>query len=361
MPAGIARERLQGLIFAGAAAGLIAHALLVAAFLAVGALALAIASIGSVLLFAACMQLARTGREHFATTLIQVGVLAHASLAVWYLGWDSGFHYYVFCLIPPVIAMPGRTAWRVLCLAISAGGYVALEAVAAGMSPVLSLEPERLDSFRSFNIGVSLAILSYLVLALRGAIIRAEHRLTDIATTDLLSGLFTRRHGLYLINREMARCARTGAPLAFVLADIDDFKQVNDRHGHEIGDHLVAAIGRRLDAGVRKEDMVARWGGDEFLMILPGLDGPSARATAERVQQSVARDPVHVDDLELRVGMTCGVTEYSPGDTVEDCVRAADAALYDGKRMGRNQVVLATPMRPRQPKPAQDPSSELAD
>lgn len=84
-----------------------------------------------------------------------------------------------------------------------------------------------------------------------------------------------------------------------------------------------------------------RWGGDEFLLILPGQDITSAHATAERVQNSVVKDPVTVDELQLDVGMSCGVAQYSVGDTVEMVLRAADAALYEGKRRGRSQVVAA--------------------
>lgn len=342
MAVDIADQRLRKLIFGGSIAGLIAHVIFLAAFYAIGAHELVIFNVGSVLLFGFCAYLAQHGRERLAMTFAQVDVLVHSGVAVLYLGWDSGFHYYVFCLIPPLIALPGGPAFRrMLFLAVCAVVYLAFDRASGMLTPAMSLDPEVLYRFRAFNIVGSLAILGYLVLSLRALFMRAEMRLTNIATTDLLSGLYTRRHGLTLIHREMDRAAKGGASLAFVLADIDDFKQVNDRHGHEVGDHLVAAIGKRMRAAIRQGDMVVRWGGDEFLLILPGQDIASAYATAERVQRSVAADPVSVDALQIKVGMSCGVVEYSVGDTVESCVRAADAALYEGKRRGRDQVVAA--------------------
>lgn len=342
MAVDIADQRFRKLILGGSIVGLVAHAIFLAAFYTIGASELVVFNVGSVLLFGFCIYLAQHGREYLAMTFAQVDVLVHSGVAVMYLGWDSGFHYYVFCLIPPLIALPGGPAFRrLLFLAVCGALYLGFDMASGMLTPAMSLDPEVLHRFRAFNILASLAILGYLVLLLRALFMSAEMRLTNIATTDLLSGLYTRRHGMTLIHSEMERAAKSDTPLAFVLADIDDFKRVNDRHGHEVGDHLVAAIGKRMRAAIRREDMVVRWGGDEFLLILPGQDIASACVTAERVQHSVASNPVSVDALQLEVGMTCGVAQYSVGDTVESCVRAADAALYEGKRRGRHQVVAA--------------------
>ncbi len=342
MPVDIADQRLHKLLFGGSVAGVIAHAIFLAAFYVIGAHELVLFNVGIVLLFGFCAYLAQRGRAHLAMMFAQAGVLAHAGIAVLYLGWDSGFHYYIFCLIPPLIALPGGPAFRrLLFLTVCAGLYLVFDLASGMVTPAMQLDPQVLARFRALNIVGSLAILGYLVLSLRELFMRAEMRLTDIATTDLLSGLYTRRHGLVLIHREMERAAKAGASLAFVLADIDDFKRVNDRYGHEVGDHLVAALGKRMRSAIRRENMVVRWGGDEFLLILPGQDITSAHATAERVQNSVVKDPVTVDELQLDVGMSCGVAQYSVGDTVETVLRGADAALYEGKRRGRNQVVAA--------------------
>ncbi len=344
----IAQDRFRKLILGGAIAGLAAHVIFLVVVAFLGAELLAWFDAAGIVLYAVCVELARRDVQRLAAMVIQTEVLVHSALAVGVLGWDSGFQYYIFCLIPLTIILPrGSTARGVAFLVLCALLYVGLNLGARVMTPLHQVDAEALGALRAFNIAGTFAILSYLVLMLRRAIITVEGRLTDIANTDLLSGLFTRRHGLHLVEREMEHAERNGTPLAFALADIDGFKQVNDRHGHELGDHVVAAIGQRMRAGVRKDDMVARWGGDEFLLILPGVDGASARATAERVQQSVSTDPIRVSDLEIRVGMSFGITEYSPGETVEACIRAADAALYEGKRMGRGKVVLGTSGEPK--------------
>lgn len=334
--------RYRALILRGSAAGLIAHASFLVAFIALGARALAWFNVGSIALFAGCMWLARRRRERLATSLIQLEVLSHAALAVWYLGWDSGFHYYVFCLVPLAVGLPaGGTAPRVLFLAFCTATYLALDFSGALVAPIMELGPETLRAIRAFNVVGAMAILGYLLLWFRLAIVHAEDQLASIARTDLLSGLHTRRHGVELVTREFERASRSGRALSLMLADIDNFKPINDRYGHNVGDQVIAAASERLRAGVRKADMVARWGGEEFLVILPESDGLAARAVVERVQKSISAVPIRVGDLDIHVTMTCGVAEYVHGESVDHCMQRVDAALYEGKRRGRNQVVVA--------------------
>ncbi len=154
------------------------------------------------------------------------------------------------------------------------------------------------------------------------------------STTDPLTGLYNRRGAESAAARERARADRTGAALSLAMFDIDHFKRVNDTHGHAAGDAVLRMVARELTALARLTDVVARWGGEEFVAILPGgADG--ARAYAERTRAAVAA-------LELVVGsltISAGVTELAPGEPFEVGLMRADARLYEAKRAGRNRVV----------------------
>ncbi|MEX0606553.1 MAG: hypothetical protein WD138_00835, partial [Halofilum sp. (in: g-proteobacteria)] len=145
MPADIAEERFRKLILGGAVAGLLAHVIFLAVVALIGSMALVVFNVGSVVLYAVCVELVRRHAQRVAATLIQTEVLAHASLAVWVLGWDSGFHYYIFCLIPLTIILPrGSTARGVAFLALCAILYVGLYLSSRVMTPLHLIDAEAL-------------------------------------------------------------------------------------------------------------------------------------------------------------------------------------------------------------------------
>jgi diguanylate cyclase (GGDEF)-like protein len=125
-----------------------------------------------------------------------------------------------------------------------------------------------------------------------------------------------------------------------VLSDIDHFKRFNDTHGHACGDHVLREAAGTLRATVREQDMLARWGGEEFIMLLPETDAPSAALTADRSREAVAATSYAHEGQALHVSMTFGVSEFRSGMSLEECVRDADRALYEGKAAGRNRVTV---------------------
>jgi diguanylate cyclase (GGDEF)-like protein len=164
------------------------------------------------------------------------------------------------------------------------------------------------------------------------------------AEVDALTGAYNRRALDRYLEREFAAAAGAGTPLSVVMGDVDFFKAVNDRHGHDAGDRVLAAVAEVLRTSVRPRDLVARWGGEEFLVVLPGTAAPGARIVGERLRERIAALEVAASsDSTLRVTMSFGhATAPAPQlPTVADLVRAADAALYRAKREGRNRVVAA--------------------
>jgi diguanylate cyclase (GGDEF)-like protein len=168
-----------------------------------------------------------------------------------------------------------------------------------------------------------------------------QARLREQAVRDALTGLFNRRYLTETLQRELARCAREARPLSVVMLDVDHFKALNDASGHEAGDRVLQALSGLLAEQVRQEDVACRFGGEEFVIVLPGASAADAAARAEAWREAVLRLQVPHQDATLSVTVSMGVAERGAGAHADDLLRRADQALYEAKRGGRNRVVAA--------------------
>ena len=166
---------------------------------------------------------------------------------------------------------------------------------------------------------------------------------SGLASTDPLTGLYNRRFFLESLQREMERSRRDGRPLAAVMLDLDGFKAVNDRHGHTVGDAALMHIGRALQSAARAGDVTARFGGDEFVALLPNCDAASLEGVMERIRRHIAElaPPRAGDGEALHVTVSAGGALLRGDDTVDSLMQRADLALFEAKNNGRNQVRLA--------------------
>jgi diguanylate cyclase (GGDEF)-like protein len=173
----------------------------------------------------------------------------------------------------------------------------------------------------------------------------AERRgleLERLARTDVLTGLANRRQAQEFLTRESRRADRHGYSLSVALLDIDHFKSVNDRFGHPVGDRVLAQAGRQLRRSLRDEDLVARWGGEEFLVVLPHVPLASALICTERLRHCVARPAERGEPLEQGVvTLSAGVAELQRGEAWHELIDRADRALYRAKAEGRDRAVAA--------------------
>jgi diguanylate cyclase (GGDEF)-like protein len=151
--------------------------------------------------------------------------------------------------------------------------------------------------------------------------------------------------------QEIARSAREGNPLAVMMGDLDHFKNVNDTHGHMAGDAVLQEVARRFRSSVRRYDKIVRYGGEEFLFVLPGCDEAMAAQIAERMRATVEKAPVDTSEGLIRVTISIGVATAAPDGEVDPqaLISAADAALYRAKQGGRNRVEIAAPGESRKP------------
>ncbi len=183
------------------------------------------------------------------------------------------------------------------------------------------------------------------LLELQQDLLDAQVRLTRMATHDSLTGLWNHQAILDVLEREFARHRREGRPLAAAMADVDHFKRVNDTWGHPVGDAVLAQIGERAVGAVRPYDSVGRYGGEEFMLVLPGCDSETGRNVAERVRLAVSRRVLGSGAGPVSVTLSIGVaaTDAVEASCGADLVSAADAALYRAKQQGRNLSVCAEP------------------
>ena len=178
------------------------------------------------------------------------------------------------------------------------------------------------------------------ILELQEELVSAREAMRHAATHDSLTGLMNRGEILGMLERELERARRERVPVGVILGDIDHFKNVNDTLGHLFGDEALREIGRRLQSQLRVYDGVGRYGGEEFLMVLPNCDLTNALLRANEVREVVASTPVLCSGVERSITMSMGVTvSNSIGkNEVEELLNRADAALYKAKDNGRNRI-----------------------
>jgi diguanylate cyclase (GGDEF)-like protein len=151
-----------------------------------------------------------------------------------------------------------------------------------------------------------------------------------------LTDLHNRRAFINLTEQEMARARRNGQPISILMVDIDHFKHINDQYGHALGDLVLKDIASLLRSTLREQDLLCRWGGEEFVMLLSDTDLDEALTVAERARQSIEQAIIEIQGASLHITVTIGVARV--GDDLDQAVDAADQAMYEGKRAGRNRV-----------------------
>jgi len=163
------------------------------------------------------------------------------------------------------------------------------------------------------------------------------------AITDKLTGVYNNGYFQHYLKNELKRADRHHHPVSLLMLDIDNFKLVNDRHGHLAGDKLLKEVAAKLNQSIREIDVLARFGGDEFAIILPYTQKENAAALAERIRLAIEKCTVAVNDqTSITLSMSIGVADYAPGvDTAHDVIQKADKALYTAKLNGKNQVCSA--------------------
>lgn len=222
----------------------------------------------------------------------------------------------------------------------------ALAKVLAGTDTIQTLDLDTDGKQQHFNLQIFPLISdkersgTAVILADNTAQVRLVHELRQSAETDSLTGVANRRRFLAAFDRECARASRHREPLSVALVDLDDFKSINDRMGHLAGDEVLRTVANRILQSLRASDLLSRYGGDEFAILLPRTKLKGAIEVAERVRKSIAATPLEVDNQRIPFSISIGVATHPAAQKAdrEQLLNRADMALYDAKAQGRNRV-----------------------
>jgi diguanylate cyclase (GGDEF)-like protein len=240
---------------------------------------------------------------------------------------------------PRYVALPGRKR--------APGALLAVPLRSKGRAlGVMNLSRPRTDSFSAQEIRLAEAIGSQAALSIAGA--RLYQQTLELSFTDSLTGVPNRRQLFLRLEQEFSRSVRFGDPLTLMMLDLDRFKQINDQHGHTVGDGVLRGVATLLRRNVRKVDVVARYGGEEFCVVLPRVGKQEAMDVADKLRRSVAAGamPGPEGGQPLHVTISVGVAALGvDAEDVTTLVEKADAALYEAKRLGRDRVAMAAPIQ----------------
>ncbi|MGV6393961.1 GGDEF domain-containing protein [Pseudomonas caspiana] len=291
----------------------------------------------SIVAYVFCLKAIRAGRYSFAGVLMSGEIILHALLATWVLGWNSNFHFYLYCLMP-IIAFSFqdrrklRISLNLTIITVVVWAYVMRERMGLNSGVAAPL----LEVFGIVNVLTATALLVHGT-ALSVRFNRSmQLNLFHTASRDSLTNLYTRRR----ITEGVRQLGGSGTA-ALILLDIDHFKQINDRLGHDRGDVILQRVAKAISSHVRAADVASRWGGEEFLVLMPDTHAQAAYPVAERILKGIRESAGKTERSPFTVTATLAVAQIRQGESFESALSRVDQALYQGKQQGRDQVVLA--------------------
>jgi diguanylate cyclase (GGDEF)-like protein len=258
--------------------------------------------------------------------------ITFATLLIVLTGREASPFFFVFPLIVGGAALVVSPPVTLALAAVASLGY--LIALTAG-----AIEPLAPTTIATVSINLTaLILLAYVAMVIAREQRRARDAAIRLSTVDPLTGLYNRTFFFAAVDREIARSARSGRGFCLLMMDLDELKAVNDRHGHFIGDRVLRGVGDVIAEGVRRIDIAARYGGDEFVVLLPETEVTGAYVLAEKIRLGVA--DLTVPGTEVRSSMSVGVVSFpDDGRTSDELMISADQAMYSSKHAGKNRVM----------------------
>ena len=258
--------------------------------------------------------------------------ITFATLLVMFTGRESSPFFFIFPMIVAGAALVVSARVTVALAGAASLGYVA--ALTLG-------SPQAIDAIGVATVGVNLTaliLLAYVAMVIAREQRRARDAAIRLSTVDPLTALFNRTFFFAAVDREIARSTRSGRGFCLLMMDLDELKAINDRQGHFIGDRVLRAVGEVIRDGVRRIDIAARYGGDEFVVLLPETEASGAYVVAEKIRLGAAE--LAVPGTDMKTSLSVGVVSYpDDGRTSDELMISADRAMYASKRSGKNRVM----------------------
>jgi len=315
------------------------NAFWVVLFFSLGSTSLALLSVTSVGMYWACYWLIEARKNRPAVFLWWTEVLGHVIVATLLLGWNSGYYLYLFLCIPGLLASASRKqAGRGVLLVVLL--FFVLHFASVRIGPIEPLPHFETMVVTWLNYLIIFVVLYSMTAVYREKVRRAEEKMHEKAMTDSLTGVSNRVHFHIRATTEVARARRESQPICLLLIDVDHFKRVNDRYGHETGDTVLRQVAKVMQAGLREIDVLARWGGEEFLIMLPGSSLERSAEISKRLRDAIAAQRFEAGAEAISVTISVGVAILGNKEDMNAAIGRADKALYSSKASGRNRVTI---------------------
>jgi len=258
--------------------------------------------------------------------------ITFATLLVMFTGREASPFFFVFPMIVAGAALVVSARVTVALAAAASLGYLAA---------LLLGSPTGLSPIGAATVGINLTaliLLAYVAMVIAREQRRAKDAAIRLSTVDPLTSLFNRTFFFAAVEREIARSARSGRGFCLLMMDLDELKAINDEKGHFVGDRVLRSVGDVIREGVRRIDIAARYGGDEFVVLLPETESSGAYVVAEKIRMGVAE--LDVPGTDMKTSLSVGVVSYpDDGRTSDELMISADQAMYASKRSGKNRVM----------------------
>lgn len=267
---------------------------------------------------------------------LRLRVIFHSG---WYALVDT---YAAILLMRTAQSQIMRFRWIVAVVLIAYAAFLWIRIGYAVVSPALTTSFTQ-DPFQAATFLLAMVFGFAIAIALALMMFREKQlELLHLARTDPLTGVLNRLSMDDAVARSVGAARRDESALGVVILDIDHFKEINDQYGHQAGDRVLKEVAGRIREVIRDNDQAFRYGGEEFMILLPGMGTKTLENVADRLLKTIARGAVDVDGQSISIGASIGGTEfYFADESWEDCLKRADDAMYRAKREGRNRIVLA--------------------
>lgn len=273
------------------------------------------------------------GRARMA--LEAIGAIGFLTALLIVTGGHNSPYFFGYILMLGAGALWASGLGPLLLAIVTSAAYIAAVLLVAGPTDLPPADVGRV----AFNL-VALALVTYVASVIGREQRRAREEALRLSRYDSLTGLHSRDHFLTEVDHEILRAARTGRPFALLMIDLDGLKAANDRFGHESGDQLLQAVAEVLRGDIRATDVAARYGGDEFVLMLPETDLAGALLVADKIRVDIGRVALPRDGAVIRTSASLGLVTYpDDGRSTAELMRRADVAMYEAKRRGRDQIV----------------------
>ncbi len=343
----IGNEKTHKSMIYGLSLAFIAHFIFFLIFLSYEIAPMVHLNIFSVFLYLALLWLVRQNQIILAMVGASLELIIHQIMSVYYIGWGYGFEY--FLLVVPSFVLLGVFKNRFIPLLLtflSIATLIILKIYSLYSDPAYSLAVIKQDIvlmnlfFTALPIAFFTGLFASSSFRREEDLLKAHAELYHAATFDPLTGLHNRFQGMQKLQDFYQKSVNENHSYVLAVLDIDNFKSINDEFGHLVGDKVLKKVADILKDSLRTEDWIFRWGGEEFLVLLPQLNMKESKKLLEKVQNNLNATPIETDSSKLFITVTAGFVESNFRKN-EQLIKLADQALYQGKEAGKNCLVPA--------------------